>query len=416
MNRMQQITLDDGRRVDVRAVGADGAKAVLFMPGTPVAATGFRFIEEPAVARGLRVVSFSRPGYGCSTRRPGRRVVDVVGDVDQVLRHLGIDRCLVLGWSGGGPHALACAARLPQASAVSTIASGAAFGAADLDWADGMTESNVVGFEAALAGEQPLRHLLERDRQGMLAATAEGLLPIIATSLAPVDRRHLTAEFVADLHASNHAALRDGVDGWCDDVLALAGDWGFDLDEVGIPTQVWHGLDDRLVPIAHGRWLASRLPHAELHLLDDSGHVSLVVGRMPEVLDSLLASDTAPTPGPLSSRIRDFIETQYVTGEGDVRENVEALFAADLVYRAGDTVLNRDDLVEMGRSVRASPPGRRIECSEFVEDGAVVRWRLSAVLPGLAGDGGPTIQESEVEAVFGAHGLIERVNSRDVGA
>lgn len=413
---MQQITLDDGRCVDVRAVGANDARTVLFLPGTPVAATGFRFIEEPAATRGLRVVSLSRPGYGGSTRSPGRRVVDVVGDADQVLRHLKIDRCLVLGWSGGGPHALACAARLPQASAVATIASGAALGAADLDWADGMTESNVVGFEAALAGEEPLRLLLDRDRPGMLATTAEELLPIIATSLAPVDRRHLTAEFVADLHASNHVALRDGVDGWCDDILALAGDWGFDLDEVVIPTQVWHGFDDLLVPIRHGRWLASRLPHAELHLLDDAGHVSLVVGRMLEVLDSLVASDAAPTPGPLSSRIRDFIESQYVTGEGDVRQNVEALFSADLVYRAGDAVLTRDELIEIGRSVRASPLGRQIESFGFVEDGPVVRWRLSAVLPGLAEDGGTAVQKTEVEAVFGAHGLIERVHSRDLGA
>lgn len=416
MNRMHRVTLDDGRRVEVRAVGPDNAQAVLFLPGTPTAATEFRFLEGPAAARGLQVVSLSRPGYGSSTRRPGRRVVDVVGDVDQVLRHLEIDRCLVLGWSGGGPHALACAARLPQASAVATIASGASLRAADLDWADGMTESNVVGFEAALAGEESLRLLLERDRSGMLAATAEDLQPVIASGLAPVDRRHLTATFVADLHASTHAALRDGVEGWCDDVLALAGDWGFDLDEIVIPTQVWHGSDDLLVPIAHGRWLTSRLSHADLHLLDDAGHVSLVVGRMPEVLDSLITSAAVPTQGPLSSRIRGFIESQYVTGEGDVRDNVEALFAADLVYRAGEAVLTRDDLIEMGRRVRASPPGRRIESFGFVEDGAVVRWRLSAVLPGLAEDGGAAVQESELEAVFGTRGLIERVISRDVSA
>ncbi|MCM0619146.1 alpha/beta hydrolase [Nocardioides sp. BSK12Z-4] len=253
-----------------------------------MAATRLRFLEVPAHERGLRVLAISRPGYGASTRLPARAIVDVVADTDHVLHHLGVHQCVVIGWSGGGPHALACAARLSQATATAVIASGAPYPAGGLDWMTGMAAGNVTGFSAAIEGEAALRPLLERDRPAMLDSTADDLLKVMAEGVAEVDRSHVTGPLVEDLLASNHVGLQDGVDGWCDDALALVRDWGWRFSEIRTPTTLWHGQDDRLVPYSHGRWLADHVPGVTPHLLPDEGHFSIVSGRMGEILDELL--------------------------------------------------------------------------------------------------------------------------------
>jgi len=97
--------------------------------------------------------------------QPGRRVVDVVGDTKAVIDHLGVDRCFIAGWSGGGPHALACAARLAEAAGALVIAGVAPYGAEGLDWMAGMGEDNVEEFGAAIEGEEPLRRYLENARR-----------------------------------------------------------------------------------------------------------------------------------------------------------------------------------------------------------------------------------------------------------
>ena len=290
---VDHVILEDGRRVDIRVTGPESDQVLLFHPGTPVAATRLRFLEDPAHARGLRVVSMSRPGYGSSTRRPGRAVVDVVADAEQVLRQLRVDECLVAGWSGGGPHALACAARLPQAQAASAIAPGAPYPAEGLEWMAGMHDGNVEGFSAAIEGEAALRPLLERDLPGMLAGSAEDLAKLMADGVADVDRAHVTGDLVEDLLASNHVGLGGGVDGWCDDALAFMSDWGFDLQEISIPTMLWQGGADVSVPFGHGQWLAERIPGVRSHLLEDDGHFSIVAGRMGDILDELVGAGSS---------------------------------------------------------------------------------------------------------------------------
>lgn len=283
-----QLILDDGRRLDVHVVGPQTGQVLVFHPGTPAAAGRMRFLEEPALARGLRVVVPSRPGYGRSTRHPGRTVVDAAADCRQVLEQLGVGSCLVAGWSGGSAPTLACAARLPQATAATVVAGGAPYPARGLDWFAGMVEGNVEGFTAALDGEPALRQVLERDRPAMLAARIDDFAASLASGVAAVDRKNLSPALVEDLLASCQAALAEGVDGWCDDVLALTGGWGLGLEEITIPTMLWHGAEDVLVPFGHGHWLAEQIPGVQAHLLDDEGHFSLVVARMGEILDELL--------------------------------------------------------------------------------------------------------------------------------
>jgi pimeloyl-ACP methyl ester carboxylesterase len=286
---MTVITLTDGRRLDIEVSGPAGGDVLLFHHGTPGAVTQMRWIQRAAHARGLRVVSYSRPGYGSSSRQAGRRIADVAQDVTLVLDHLQVDRCLVAGWSGGGPHALATGALLAnRVAGVLSIASIAPDGLPDLDLTAGMGEENVEEFGLARQGEEALRPLLERMAVDLAHADAAGLVEGLGTLLPAADRAVLTAEVGEDMVASFAEGLRTGVDGWLDDDLAFVRPWGFELAQLAVPVFVWQGSEDLMVPFAHGQWLASVVPGATSHLEEGEGHLSIVVGAIDRMLDELV--------------------------------------------------------------------------------------------------------------------------------
>ena len=256
--------------------------------GTPGAATPIRAIERVAHERRLRLVTTSRPGYGDSSRQAGRSVVDVVADTKAVLAAIGAERCVVGGWSGGGPHALACAARLDEASSVLLIASVAPCDADGLDWMAGMGEENLTEFGAGIQGEGRLRPYLRQMREHLNEVTAAGIVTSLGSVLPEVDRAVLTDEFGEDMASAFHEAMRIGVDGWLDDDLAFVKPWGFALGEVSIPTMIWQGSADLMVPFAHGQWLSSQLPHASVHLEPGEGHLSIGLGAIDRMLDELV--------------------------------------------------------------------------------------------------------------------------------
>ena len=266
---------------------------MVFHHGTPGAATPIRALERAAHARGLRLVTTSRPGYGESTRQPGRSVVDVVADTSEVLAAIDADECVVAGWSGGGPHALACAARLPAAKAVLVIAGVAPFDANGLDWMAGMGDDNIAEFDAALQGEVPLRSFMDAIGPHLKEVTVEGITESLSSLLPDVDRAVLTDEFGEDMAASFHEGLRVGVDGWLDDDLAFVKPWGFALDEISAPLALWQGSLDQMVPFAHGEWLATKLPGATAHLEQGQGHLSIGVGAIDRMLDDLVQAADA---------------------------------------------------------------------------------------------------------------------------
>ena len=288
---MTIINLPDGRLLDVDVSGPEGGIPLVFHHGTPGSVRQFRAIQRAAHDRGMRLVTFSRPGYGASTRQPGRRVVDVATDVAAVLAHLDATRCVVAGWSGGGPHALATGARLPeQVAGVLCIAGAAPYDSPGLDFLDGMGEQNIDEFGLALAGEVALRPSLEAEAVGLRDTDAAGLITGMATLLPDVDRAVLTDEFGEDMAANFAEALRTGVDGWVDDDLAFTAPWGFTLDEVTVPTFVWQGSQDLMVPFAHGQWLAAHVPGATAHLEQGEGHLSVGVGALDRMFDELMTT------------------------------------------------------------------------------------------------------------------------------
>jgi pimeloyl-ACP methyl ester carboxylesterase len=294
MDASDHVWLPDGRRLDVRVSGPTGGLPLVFHHGTPGAATPVRALERAAHARGLRLVTTSRPGYGDSSRQPGRAVVDVAADTAAVLAAIGAERCLIAGWSGGGPHALACGARLGAAAAVLVIAGVAPYGAQGLDWMAGMGEENIVEFSAAIQGEDELRSYLLQQREQLKDITAADVAAGLETLLPDVDKAVLTGEFAEDMAASFREAVRTGVGGWLDDDLAFARPWGFGLEQISVPAMIWQGSADLMVPFSHGQWLASQLPGASAHLEQGEGHLSVGLGALDRMLDELVGASSRP--------------------------------------------------------------------------------------------------------------------------
>ena len=290
MAAADHVRLPDGRRLDLRVSGPAGGFPLVFHHGTPGAATPYRVLERAAHARGLRLVTTSRPGYGDSTPQPGRSVVDVVADTAAVLAAIGAGRCLIAGWSGGGPHALACGARLAATAAVLVIAGIAPYGAAGLDYMAGMGYDNIVEISTALKGEHQLRPYLLDQREQLKDATDADLVASLDTVLPDVDRAVLTGEFGEDDAANFREALRTGVEGWLEDDIAITRPWGFGLEEISVPVMIWQGSADLMVPFSHGQWLASQLPGASAHLEEGEGHLSVALGALDRMLDELVSA------------------------------------------------------------------------------------------------------------------------------
>ena len=288
---MTIINLPDGRDLDLEVSGPDGGLPLVFHHGTPGSIGQYRAIQRAAHDRGLRLVTFSRPGYGSSTRQPGRRVIDTVPDVAAVLAHLDAPRCLVAGWSGGGPHALATGARLPeQVAGILCIAGVAPYDAEGLNFVEGMGQQNIEEFGLALQGEAAIRPGHEVEAAGMRDTDVAGLIEGMASLLPDVDRAVLTAEFGEDMLTNFAEALRTGVDGWTDDDLAFVAPWGFSVAEIAVPTFVWQGSEDLMVPFAHGQWLASHIPQATARLQQGEGHLSISVGALDRMFEDLLTT------------------------------------------------------------------------------------------------------------------------------
>jgi pimeloyl-ACP methyl ester carboxylesterase len=286
----QQLRLSDGRSLDVYVSGPEGATPLLFHHGTPGSGLpDSRALERAVHARGLRYVSASRAGYGGSDRLAGRRVVDVVADTAEVLAAVGATEAYVAGHSGGGPHALACAARLPGVRSALVIAGVGPADGGDLEFLAGMGEENLVEFGHAAGGEEELRPYLEAQRAELAAATPAAIIATLATILPEIDRRALGAELGEDLAEGMAEGLRRSVDGWLDDDLAFLAPWGFALEEVRVPVSIWQGDADLMVPFAHGEWLAARVPGVDARLLPGEGHLSIAVGLIEPMLDALLA-------------------------------------------------------------------------------------------------------------------------------
>ena len=284
------VTTSSGRELMVREGGDPDGRAVLVQHGTPGSRIMYGRHLRDAAERGVRLICWDRPGYGGSTAAPGRSVADCADDARAIIDALGIESCAAWGISGGGPHALACAALLAdRVVAAATLASPAPFDAEGLDFFADTGEENVEDDKLILSDPEAARAKFEQDRLDVLERAASEAAESHPTLFSPVDAAVTTGELGEYFVLRNRTGLAPGIEGWWDDSVAFLKPWGFSVDAIEVPVMVWQGRHDQMVPFAHGEWLVRHLRGADPHLSDEDGHLTLVQNRVPAVHAWLLA-------------------------------------------------------------------------------------------------------------------------------
>jgi pimeloyl-ACP methyl ester carboxylesterase len=268
----RDLVLTDGRTLRVHDAGGDGAMTLVWHHGSPQSGAPLAPLLTAAARRGIRLVSYGRPSYGGSSPQPGRDVVAAGGDVAQLADALGIERFAVMGASGGGPHALACAAVLSERVTGVVCLAGLAPYTGAPDWFDGMIDPS--GLRAALGGRDArLRH----------AETAE----FDERSFTQEDYDALSGSWASLGEDAGHAG-QTWPDGLIDDDVAFVKPWGFELEDVAAPVLVVQGGKDRIIPAAHADHLVRGCRRPELWLRPHDGHIS-VLDAVPLAMDWLQA-------------------------------------------------------------------------------------------------------------------------------
>ena len=291
---MEVVKTPDRGELAAEVTGHPTGEAVFLLHGTPGSLLGPRPRGIFLYRLGIRLISYNRPGYPGSTRLKGRIIADAAADVEAIADHFGIDRFSVIGRSGGAPHALACAAdkrlrdRLKCTVSLCGLAPYDAHGNGGLDWFAGMIESNVTAYKNG--AESDLQALIatfnmqaERVRNN-----SQGLINSLRPDFVGSDREVMGDVALRRIIARTHAeALRESVDGWVDDVIALAHPWRVKLSDITGPVLLWHGGDDVFVPTSHTRWLHGQIGQSELHLKSGAAHFG-AIKVLPEILSWVL--------------------------------------------------------------------------------------------------------------------------------
>ncbi len=280
----------DGRVLRVRVSGNPEGRPVFFLHGTPGSRLGPTPRSKILYNLGVRLISFDRPGYGGSERLEARRVRDAADDVVAIARHLDIGKFAALGRSGGGPHALACAALLPeQVTRVGVLVSLAPWEDMGSQWFNGMTPSNVREYKAT--AEPGVLAARLGQAAAKIKADPSSHVATLGPEMPADDRRVVADAGIRARLAENFAeALRDSAAGWIDDALAFRRPWGFDLADIKAPVLLWHGADDVFSPVNHTQWLANKIASAEVVIQPGRAHFS-ALEEIPEVLSWLVKSD-----------------------------------------------------------------------------------------------------------------------------
>lgn len=279
--------LADGRNLDLLVGAGDSQTAIIFHHGTPSCAFIWKSWVEHFEKLGVKSIAYSRAGYSTSDRKVGRKIVDINTDIAQVLDHFSIASFVAVGWSGGGPHALASTLD-PRCKSAVVLAGVGMYDQPDLDFLADMGEENVDEFGHALKGEVELSKWMEVNADNLKTITGEELRTSISTLFSRSDIVTMERESYSDgLAEAFRTSLRKGYSGWIDDDIAFTKDWGFTLDQVKLPVAIFQGDEDLMVPGRHGRWLNKHIPHSTLRLLKGEGHLSFFSASQAEILEFL---------------------------------------------------------------------------------------------------------------------------------
>ncbi|MEU4346567.1 alpha/beta hydrolase [Streptomyces sp. NPDC023838] len=286
-----RVRAADGRHLMVERFGDPRGRPVFLLHGTPGSRLGPAPRGMVLYQRRMQLIAYDRPGYGGSDRLEGRSVADVVQDVKAIADSYGLERFAVVGRSGGAPHALACAALLPErVTRTAALVTLAPRDAAGLDWFDGMTAYNVEEFTTASVNpEEFAARLIPRSDE--IRRNPIQLLDELRRDLTHADRMVVKDAGVRSMLLRNYQeALRTSAHGWIDDALAFCNPWGFDPADIVGQVLLWHGVKDVFSPVGHSRWLAERIPGATAVLEPAAAHFD-ALHALPDILTWLIEED-----------------------------------------------------------------------------------------------------------------------------
>ena len=279
---MPQFKCRSGRELEVLDNGVESSKAIVFHHGTPASAALWSQWFAYAADLGIRAISYSRAGYATSDRDFGRSIVSVNKDIAEVLEAKAIEKFVAIGWSGGGPHALANTLLASNVGAI-TLAGVGAFGVEDLDFLEGMAQENHDEFGASLQGEEVIQQWFIDNASAFKSVGGAEIREAFGGLISDADKKSMEGSFADVLAAAIRSGIAVSFDGWVDDDVAFTKPWGFELSAITKPVKIWQGDKDFMVPHAHSRWLAKHIPTAELTFIPGQGHVTLLVDYTEQV-------------------------------------------------------------------------------------------------------------------------------------
>ncbi len=283
----QLVEGPNGRTLEVATMGNPSGASIYFHHGTPGSTRLLKTLSALIERTNLFFITTSRAGYGNSTRHEGRSVGDVVADVRAVMRALDRGRYGVMGWSGGGPHALACAALDPLCLGAWSIA-GVAPIDADINWTEGMGPENLEEFALAQAGGPVYEAHIAQAGAAFGSATKDTIVELFGELLSEPDRRIFASDEVRAEHAEAMSfAFANGASGLLDDDQAFMKPWGFDVASIDVPVSIWYGDADLMVPPTHGSWLVGAIRSAQEHRYPSEGHISIIFNHVDELATEL---------------------------------------------------------------------------------------------------------------------------------
>jgi pimeloyl-ACP methyl ester carboxylesterase len=285
--RSRPVATGRGRNIGVYEYGDPNGRPIIALHGTPSCGAGFDWTDAPARERGLRVIAPDRPGIGHSDPAPMSSVAEYATDVEALADALAIERFVVLGYSGGGPYALAVAHRLASRVESAVIVASAGEIGAWARWKD-LSRSDRQLTWISLHTPVVARALLR------LADVGARLVPTVAlwsaeAEMSKSDRQVMRSLGSTEALALFTQALAGSTAGAVDDYALLARPWHVTLSEITVPVHCWHGTADNSVPLAHTEALLERIPHARLTTWPEEGHLALIT-HVAEVLDDIVGS------------------------------------------------------------------------------------------------------------------------------
>ena len=286
------VELSDGRDLGFAEYGTPEGTPVLYFHGGQESRLSARFLDEPARSAGIRIIAPERPGIGLSSPQPGRQFRDWASDIEEVADELGIEEFRMIGLSGGAPHALAVAEAMPTRALRAAIVSGAAPSDAPRSFRGMWFPVRMIHWFAGMRSQRPLESFLKQDSRS-LAEQPDARISQFQKYLPKPDRNLLTSQphYAHEFIAGSIESYRQGIDGVAQEYRLYVADWGIDMSSIQVPIDLWYGTDDRMAPVDRGRFYASVLPHAQLRILEDEAHFSLIRKHSSAILQELMRVD-----------------------------------------------------------------------------------------------------------------------------